>query len=329
MGIGVLTATAGASTKTQAKSTVATGINVQFYDYGFSKATLTKDAKAVFSYVKTLGANSVAITIPFQVPSTTSNSIVSAVFTPSPTNVGLVVGIAVADKLKVMLRPMVDETNIRPSWRGDIVPSNPTKWFTNYGAFLKPYLQMAQKDKVTSFDLATELQGTYKFSGWGFFVTAVKAWFKGTIIVSDSWTGPNLSAIAGAQSGIDAYDPIAASNTASVATVLADWNANLSKTPYPSLASNTVITEVAIPSQNGAYAQPNSYNIKNEAINSTIQSTWFTAACQFVQKHKFAGLYFWRLDLPEKPTQTATKGSPLWFTSATVKEIKTCFKTTL
>lgn len=320
------TAAAASSAHPQGKTAVSTGVNVQFYDWNYSSNTIQKDAKKVFSYVKSLNANSVAITIPFEVPSLTANTMGAGAFTPSAAIVGTVVKIAVADKLKVMLRPMVDETNLRPGWRGQINPSSPNTWFANYGKFLKPYLLIAQTDKATAFDIATELQDTYKFSGWAFFVSAAKSYFHGTMVLSGSWSQPGTVAVPGASVGIDAYYPVSASPTAKVAALLAGWNANFARAPFPTAASKVTITEVAIPAQNGAYAQPNSYNIKSEKINAAIQANWFTAACQFVQQHKLAGLYFWRLDIQFSPTTAPKASSPLWFAPSTVKEIKACFK---
>jgi hypothetical protein len=326
-GIATDSATVAAVSRPTTKTSVQTGVNVQFYDWGYPSSIVTNDAKRVLFYVKALGANTVAITIPFELPSLTGNTIQVAPFTPSASAVGTVVKIAVGDKLNVILRPLVDETNIRPGWRGEFVPSDPSTWFTNYLKFLRPYLQMAQKDKVTSFDLASELQGTYSLSGWGGAISLARALFKGKMIISGAWQGTTKS-FSGVTLGIDAYAPVSTTPAASVATLLAGWNKNLKGVAFPAADSSTIITEVAIPAQDGAYLDPSSYDIGNKVkVNGAIQANWFEAACKFVQQHKIAGLFFWRLDLNFSPTTAPSSGSPLWFSAAAVKEIKSCFKT--
>jgi hypothetical protein len=306
------------------------GINVQFYDWGYSKSQLSSNATAIFKYVKSLHANSVAITIPFLLPSLTADTVASGTWTPSPTRVGNVVKIAVKLGLHVMLRPMADEANLRPSWRGAFNPSNASKWFPNYLLFLKPYLLMAQTDKVTSFDVGSELQGTYRNSLWSNLITISKGWFKGGILVSGSWGNGNTVAMKGAASGIDAYLPVLAPPSASEATVLAGWNANLAKKRFPASGPTTTLTEVGIAAQDGAYANPNSVKVGTKTpIDAKIQTNWLTAACQFVNQHSLKGIYFWRLDIGSSPTLTPTTGNPTLFATSSVAEIKTCFSKTL
>jgi hypothetical protein len=317
--------------KAQSRSTsYQLGVNVQFYDWGYSSSQLTSDATAVFKYVKALHANSVAITIPFLLPSLTTNDVGPGPWTPSAARVGTVVKIAEGVGLHVMLRPIVDETNLRPSWRGAFSPADPSKWFQNYLLFLKPYLLMAQQDKVTTFDVGTELQGTYRNSLWSSLITISSDWYKGTIEVSGSWGNGNTIAMKGTTSGIDAYLPVAAPPTASVATLLAGWNQNLAKKPFPLPGKVTTITEVGIAAQDGAYSAPNNPKIGTKTpVDDKIQTNWFTAACQFVKQHSLKGIYYWRLDLGSPVSAKPTTGNPTLFAPSTVSEIKTCFSKTL
>jgi hypothetical protein len=326
-GIGTDSTTVAAVSRPEPKPSVQLGVNVQFFDWGYPSSVVSHDASRVMFYVKALGANTVAITIPFELPSLFGDTVVVAPFTPSASAVGVVVKIAEADKLHVILRPLVDETNIRPGWRGEFVPSDPLTWFKNYLKFLRPYLQMAQKDTVTSFDLASELQGTYSLSGWAGEISLAKALFKGRMIISGTWQATTRS-FSGVTLGIDAYNPVSATPTASVATLLAGWNKNLKSSAFPAADSNTIVTEVGIPAQDGAYLDPSSYNIGDKIkVNGAIQANWFEAACKFVQQHKIAGLFFWRLDLNFSPTTAPSSGSPQWWSTAARSKIKSCFAT--
>jgi len=299
---------------------------VQFYDWGYKAAQLTSSATSIFKFAKDLHANSVAITIPFILPSLHANTVVPGTWTPSPSAVGTVVKLAENQGLSVMLRPLADETNLRPSWRGAFSPAIPSKWFQSYLLFLTPYLQMAQTDKVTTFDLGSELESTYSNSLWSSLITIAGDYFRGAIEVTGSWGKSGTVAMKNASLGIDAYLPVAAPPTASVATLLAGWNANLAKNSFPAADSTTTLTEVGIPSQNGAYYQPNNSKIVGKPLNPKIQANWFTAACEFVKSHKMKGIYFWRLSISQSPAEMATASMPTLFNSSSETAIKACFK---
>jgi hypothetical protein len=114
--------------------------------------------------------------------------------------------------------------------------------------------------------------------------------------------------------------------TASVAQLLAAWNANLKAHPFPHAPSATTITEVGIAAQDGAYKNPNRTRIgTNTPIDARIQTNWFTAACKFAKQHAVAGLYFWRLNLGANPNQRPTRSNPTLFAATSVAEMRTCF----
>jgi hypothetical protein len=313
---------AGASSKHQL------GVNVQFYDYGLPNATLTFNAHETFAFVKSNGGNAVSITIPFEVPSTTANTVMAATWTPTPARVGTVVKAATALGLSVMLRPIIDERNLPGAWRGAFKPANPTLWFQNYLKFLKPYLQLAQSDKVATFDIASELQGTYKLAGWTSTIAKAKAWFTRTIEVSSSWGNGATVHHKGATSGIDAYLGTSLPPTATVPQLLAAWNANYKAHPFPDAATTTTLTEVGIAAQDGAYKKPNRPHIgTNTPIDAQIQTNWFTAACQFAHQHALIGIYFWRLNIGGNPNAQPTPSDPTLFAASSVTAIKACFTT--
>lgn len=304
------------------------GFNLSFYDYGWSNQVLRFDAGVTAEWMKAEGANTAVIVIPFYIPSLTSNLVESSSWTPTASRVGIVASELRSFGLNVILRPLADERNLKPSWRGAVHPASPSVWFANYLKFLKPYLQVAQTDKVGLFEIASELQGTYKTNGWSALFTKARTYFKGELEVSGSWGNGATVAFKGVTSGIDTYLGIKASPTASPATVLADWNANLKKHPFPSKASSTIISEVGIAAQDGAYAEPNVSQIgASEPIDPNIQANWFYAACTFAQQHKTMGLFFWKLDFGTSLTTQPTSTDPTLLSSKAVAVIKTCFKT--
>jgi hypothetical protein len=318
-------AAGSASSSSAARTTHQYGVNAQFYDYGLSGTLLSLYAHNDFAYVKSLGGNAVIITIPFEMPSLTANNITPQSWTPTSARVGIVIADARALGLHVTLRPLVDQSNL-PSWRGAIEPSNPTLWFANYLTFLEPYLKVAQTDKVTTFDIASELQGTFKLPEWPALISKAKTWFKGTIELSGSWGNGATIHMKGATSGIDAYLGVKAPPSATVATLLAGWNANLKKHRFPNAQNATTLTEVGIAAQDGAYTNPNRPQIgSNTPIDPVIQTNWFTAACEFARQHSLVGIYFWRLDIGSSLNQLPTPSDPTLFATSTVSEIKACF----
>ena len=61
--------------------------------------------------------------------------------------------------------------------------------------------------------------------------------------------------------------------------------------PLPWIA-NVVDDEVGIPAQLNAYRAPATDKTRG-AFSQTIQSNWFSAACNFVKEHHMKGIYYW------------------------------------
>jgi len=254
---------------------------------------------------KALGANSIAIGIPIYTDSWTSNNVYSKLdcaggfyTTPPPNLVGDIVTIAHAAGLQVLVRPLLDQASLAPDnrWRGQIEPTNPKLWFTNYFNALQPYLAMAQQYGVEHFAIATELDSMLHFPYWSQVIAGAKRIYTGDLVFTGLWAPGGEKRYPGTSPGIDTYVGIQhVTPAATPSQLLAGWNKAL-KTfdPLPYMSRET-IDEVTIPAQTGAYTYPYIFDVPytRQPFNQTIQANWFTMVCRFVKSHHLGGVYFW------------------------------------
>lgn len=303
------------------------GINIRWSDYGQSEKTVAAELKKCLPYIRSLGANSVALAFNFYVSSPTSNAVISGPDTPPPADIALFTYLSHLSGLAVLLRPLIQETNPNAPWRGRIQPTNPQAWFTSYESLLKPYLQAAQSTSANAFAFSVELEDLGSSPLWtSSFVPFAKKYFKGTLMYDTSWEKPGLKPIANEAYGLDMYPPMPAadsSDSATVSQLLKGWNEWLKHYPIGASMAKTYIVEVGIASQAKAYTHPSLHNW-NTPIIPSIQSKWFAAACEFYRTHKFRGLYFWSISLTTGPP-TSNAGNPGDFKSLTPAAIKSCF----
>jgi hypothetical protein len=247
--------------------------------------------------VKSLGANSVALAFPFYTKSVTANAVFTANecpnpnparISPSPARLAVLVKAAHALKLRVVLRPLLDEAGLA-RWRGAITPSNPKAWFASYQHVLGPYLRMAKTNKVEQFGIAGELNSLQKNKNWPAFIKFARKLYKGQLLMAPTWPGGPMKHAAGTTLGTDAYPRFPSQKpSATVKQILTGWNRSLKGYALP---PGITIYEVGINATDDAYAFPSVNH--SGAFNQNIQVTWFTAACQFVKSHKLGGVYYW------------------------------------
>ena len=118
------------------------------------------------------------------------------------------------------------------------------------------------------------------------------------------------NATAGLTEMIDAYEPVPLSDSASVSALAGAVSYWAHALPYGS-----VLSEVGIAAQSGAYAHPWELGSKVAPIKRQIQANWFSAQCQAVVKDQLGGIYFWPLyfgqSFPDKTVgPTAWAGTP-------------------
>ena len=304
------------------------GIQVLWYDNPAESDNAVRDQVArIVDYVAGMGANALAISFPFFTPGLHANDVSAAGPTPAPQRLRLLVDGATKRGLRVMLRPLLDEGSLTPGWRGSIEPENRNQWFSSLERFLEPYLRMANKARVTSFSLGSELSSMERDPHWADVVRLARSLFSGELSYSAHWDRL-LSAVEMPVDsiGVDTYFPLGTlSDDATVEEIKAGWNTWLDKLlTHPSVA-RVPIHEVGIAAQKGAYAHP--WAQTHDPVDFEVQRRWYAAVCAVVRERDMRGVYFWALDFHQDLTSNSPDvGSPFSFVNRPAeKEIRACF----
>lgn len=307
------------------------GINLLWYISNHDEpiSQIANQAELDMNYLVGLNANSVSINFPFYTSSSTSNTVTAGAGTPSPSQLAIVVQAAVKSGLRVTLRPLMDESDlgINGNWRGSITPSNILQWFSSYEAFLHPYFVMAEADGVSTFIVGTELTTLQGDQEWPVLISKEKSDSHIEIAYSENWDSfhegypatPPVNRL-----GVDDYSPVMVSSDASVEQLVQGWDSYWNTLPHGIDPSKVVIDELGIAAQDGGYQKPYNVDITGQPLNLSIQSNWFTAACQVVKQQGIAGVYFWNVPFD---TNQSVESSPTSFVGRPgAQAIKSCFK---
>ncbi len=306
--IGLLVATVLTTSTSSGAPSPQYGVNVYVTDNCQTPAAWHENAVNQMKGIKSLGANAVAIAFPFYTAGLNASSVFTAnqcngpdqpaidPQSPSPARVAVLVRAAQAQGLQVLLRPLLQENNFHGEWRGDIQPASRPAWFVSYKSVMKPYLEMAQANKVARFTISLELASLSKSDQWLSVIPFARKLYTGQLVFATSWRA-SLPHGGGevhkhTSVAIDAYPGIPnAAPTASVAQLLSGWDSYLAARPFGTADRNVTIDEAGIEATDGSYATP--YLYVSGAFDQTIQADWFAAACQFSKDHKLGGIYFW------------------------------------
>ena len=316
------------------------GINLYIGENCTALSTYVGWGTTLFHQIKALGANAVALDLPFYTDGHTASTFYAKTVcgqsfqTPPLGYVAALVDAAHAAKLQVLIRPYLDPASLIAEnytyWAGNIAPSSPQTWFNNYINALRPYLVMAQQHKVEHFAISTEYTSMETSSGWSGVITSAKASFKHDLVYTEVWrNNKNKRFWSGTSAGLDTYPYLTKLKVKStVAQILAAWNARLKIDKVPTIARWTD-DEIGILAQDGAYAYPNitRLSFNGHPFDQAIQSYWFTAACSFVKSHKMHGIYFATVPLYEGKLLSAPDATqPFTLQPLGLSVIKKCFK---
>lgn len=300
---------------------VQLGIDIDFYYWAGTNVAAT--AAADISYIKSLHANSVSISFPFYVGGIRSNEALAKSATPSPANLALLVSAARDAGLYVSLRPLMDQANIRPQWRGSWTPASAAKWFASYEAFLRPYAVMAQQQHVPEFIESAELTALSSSPYWKSVYKYLRRVYHGRLAVSNNFVPKPVKHldVDGVYQLLDDYHPVNAPTSASVATLTRGWESFLATE-----ARGITLSEIGIAAEDGAYRKP--YAIGGVGkFNPQIQVRWFTAACDAVAKMHLGGVYFWAIPFGSALNQPPGPATAAYIADgAGAGAISACFK---
>jgi len=298
------------------------GIDIDLYTY--PGQDIAAAASADVAYAKGLHANAISVSFPFFTPGPDSSIVEGNNTTPSPAELALVASTAERAGLYVSLRPLLDEgprsiDTSRTAWK----PADPAAWFASYQKFLLPYAAMAQRTRIPEFIDGAEFSAFGGSPFWNSLVTALRTVYRGTLVYANNWGIPLTgNGGAGVQESVDSYQPLKVPVRASLAQLIAGWRA------YDrTLPSGTVQTEIDIAAVPGAYAQPYQTTWKVTRLVPTIQTRWFTAACDAVASERLGGIYFWAVGFGQALNSPPTASSPTsWVAGPGAQAISSCFQ---
>ena len=279
----------------------AKGVNLEFYGGSWipSLSTLTSLGQNESIFLRSIGANSVCLVIPFYTPSATASNVYfghSATShggsSPTPAQVAAVIKGLAATHLKITLKPLLNQSSLGTSWRGIIKPTNVSRWFHSYVTAFAPYLRMDQSLRISGFVLQAEMVSLSARPQWRPLAVWASSLYKGNLIW-DSSANVRVQPAPLTTMGVwlDTYPDVFATNP-TIPQIIDGWNQALGAYRLPLPMSNDVIGEVGILAQDGSYPHPWKYE-QSSTYNQTVQAKWFQAACAYGVQHRYRGIYFW------------------------------------
>jgi len=308
---------------------------------GLTPTQLVAQAKKTFRYVATsLHANAISINFPFYMDAVDAQELHGGPGTPTVTQLNSLTKVAQSFGLMVQYRPFLSEANFatpgfEAAWRGVISPPDPVKWLADYQQFLRPYLILAQKNRITSFSIAVELNSLLgQLGAWRSVVHFAQTLYRGPLIYS----GTSIyNAIAKTEFGWDDYTPVSSisykgvpvliNENSSAQQVSIGFSDNLRRSVFPSAMAATRLEEVGISAITGAYQFPWAYYLQGPT-NRTIQANWFSAACDAFFNFHMRGLYFWGLELEFFQPGSVASDAFQWYGTAGADAIASCYSRT-
>ena len=206
--------------------------------------------------------------------------------------------------LKVMIKPHVWFQGRNGLWHGDIAMTNPDDWldwFRAYGTFLKPFVELAEAEKVDALCIGTELKGTTTGSPehWRGMIQRIRAIYHGPLTYAAHWdrefeTIPfwqDLDWI-----GVQSYFPLTDKGQPTVDELCQGWAQWVER--IEAVARRTrrpiVFTEMGYRPSLGTAIKP--WEWRNQAeFSEDAQADAYEAFFRvFAQREWFLGCYVWK-----------------------------------
>jgi hypothetical protein len=313
---------------------VQLGINVYWTANNKDAAEVIRaKARRIINYAISLNANSIVLSFPFYTYGITSDTLYANSSTPSPSRIAIFLTEAEKSKIRVTLRPILNENALvaqNPNaWRGSIEPANRTAWFESYQKLLMRYAAVAAEGHADTFVIGTELTSLEGDSHWPGVIRNIRSVFQSQLAYDENYveyqqedTNLPLSVF-----GVDAYPRFQLSDSATVSQLTKAWEQWLGIHTL-AVRKQTILSEVGITAVSGAYSDPGRWlGVQQLPIVPALQSRWFNAVCRAVLKDKIGGVYWWEIDFDANPSQPAQfQSNKITFLGRAAQEqVKTCF----
>jgi hypothetical protein len=291
-----------------------------------AKSAAADHIPAILDYVVSLGANSVGLSFPIYTDGARPTKVAPGEETPSVQQVTNIVDQAHERGLRVMLRPIIDETNIAQTpgeWRGSIRPVDRAAWFNSYDDTIGAYFGAHADEFVLASEL-TSLKG--ESSQWAKLAERARKAFSGKLSYAFNWDTAPAGFSDVDYYGLDLYFALKLGDDATVPELAAGLRGAMEHEPA-AVRQRLVVQEVGIPALSGMYQTPWDWGARGHTIKEETQGNWFAAACQAVHDVGAKGIYFWMLDSNVDPLTVAAASEPAGSFIGRLGEdsIKACF----
>lgn len=306
------------------------GVNLYWEDSKDDDDHVTRaKARRMLDYLISLNVNSIAVNFPFVMANAKASGVgPDPDRTPPADRVGIFLEEAAASRMRVAIRPLLDEQSLLPAWRGKIAPASRDKWFASYTKFLAGYAAVAEQHDAAELVVGVELNSLEADRRWNALLKTVRKTFRGELAYSVNFDAFQRGSATPATDsvGVDAYFKVNKPDTASVQSLTTAWVDWLDRYAGDK-ATRLVLHEVGIAAQDGAFKHPAQWGSTRVPLNLDVQKHWYEAVCAAARQKSLAGLYFWNIRLhadpgtedPEQPDRLTFVDRP----SATV--IKDCY----
>jgi uncharacterized protein (TIGR03437 family) len=299
-----------------------THVSWWFDEYTYAAATASRNSLAATN------ANWAGVLVTWYQPSITANAMAPS-STQTPTDAAVRQAIQEFHNLgiKVMLKPHVDVNDAASSWRGNINPSSPDTWFSNYTQFIVQYAQMADSLGVEMLCIGTELKtvsGAANQARWYSVIDAIRAVYKGALTYAANATsaGDEFTSVSFWDRvdviGLDGYFALTNHADPTLAQLVAAWRRNSGGLDLVATVTNfynvrqkpIIFTEIGYKSSAGANTEPWNYSHVG-AYDPTEQRNCVDAAFTVWSQWSswLQGFFWWDWPVPA-PSATDTDYNP-------------------
>jgi hypothetical protein len=268
-------------------------------------------ARRIINYAVGLHANSVSVSFPFYTYGVKSDALFRKKTTPSPADIAIFLSAAAKSRMRVMLRPILNEDVLfkQHAWRGVIAPASTEAWFVSYTKLLLPYAKVAASGHAATFVVGTELDSLETNPHWPALIRSIRGVFPGQLAYDE-----NTSSFAAHHDqlplgtfGVDAWPGMPLPDGATVRQLTDGWSAWLG-THTLAVRRKAILTEVGLAAIAGAYRYPSKWNgIGAPKIVLPVQTNWYRALCAAVLREHIGGIYWWEVSFdadPAKPSRS-------------------------
>jgi hypothetical protein len=207
--------------------------------------------------------------------------------TPTDASVQVFIRAAHARGMAVLLRPTLDEANLRSvdRWRGQIDPTDVATWFKTYGELIGHYAEICEREQVAGLSVGVEFESMEQYHDqWRALIGDVRDVYNGLITYSFNFQRQDV-AFADLLDfvGLDAYYPLEASTGATVAQLDAAWQPPVDALMRLQQATGkqVVLTEIGLRSQADTFRNPFAVNSEG-VVSQEDQATYYASMCDLI-----------------------------------------------